>query len=199
MIGNDVVDLEHRSAQPSSRHPRFDARVFSDSERLLIAGDASERVRWVLWAAKEAAYKVAKKLDAAVVWAPSRFAVTLDSPASGSVRHGESLYAFHVEQREAYVHVLARRAPSLGEVRSGVAVAASGDLSAAARSHACLALGAQLAIDPARLSVTKRERVPVLCADGAPARADLSLSHHGRFVAFACELDADAVAARLAS
>jgi hypothetical protein len=39
----------------------------------------------------------------------------------------------------------------------------------------------------------------VLCADGAPVAADLSLSHDGRFIAFACELDAAALAARRAS
>lgn len=199
MIGNDVVDLAHRSTQPAARHPRFDARVFGERERALIAADASERVRWVLWAAKEAAYKAAKKLDRAVVWAPSRFEVSLDSHEAGCVRHGEREFALRIEQREGCVHALAQSGASAGEPRSGVTQAAGADLSAEARAFACRALAAQLGIAAGRVAVVKRGRIPVLCADGEPARADLSLSHHGRFVAFACELDAAALAARLAS
>jgi hypothetical protein len=80
-----------------------------------------------------------------------------------------------------------------------VAEAPGADLSAEARALACRTLAARLGIEPQRLGVAKRERVPLLCADGEPAHADLSLSHHGRFVAFACELDAGALAARRAS
>jgi phosphopantetheinyl transferase (holo-ACP synthase) len=199
MIGNDVVDFAHRGTQPGAQHPRFDARVFNERERAWIAADATQRVRWVLWAAKEAAYKVAKKLDRAVVWAPSRFEVSLDSREGGSVRHGEREFALRIEERDAYVHALARGGVSAGDERSAVAEAASADLSAQARAFACRALAAQLGLAPERLAIAKRGRIPLLCADGEPARADLSLSHHGRFVAFACELEAGALAARLAS
>lgn len=199
MIGNDVVDLAHRSTQPGAQHPRFDARVFGERERALIAGDATQRVRWVLWAAKEAAYKVAKKLDRAVVWAPSRFEVTLASRERGCVRHAGREFALQIEQREDWVHALARGGPSAGEAHSAVAEAPGADLSAEARALACRTLALRLGIEPQRLGVAKRERVPLLCADGEPAHADLSLSHHGRFVAFACELAAGALAARRAS
>ena len=40
------------------------------------------------------------------------------------------------------------------------------------------------------LSVAQRGRVPVLHRRGEPLPADLSLSHHGRFVAFACASEA---------
>jgi phosphopantetheinyl transferase (holo-ACP synthase) len=199
MIGNDVVDLVHRGVQPGAQHPRFDARVFSERERALIAGDGTQRVRWVLWAAKEAAYKAAKKLDPAVVWAPSRFEVSLESRERGRVRHDGRDFALRVDETGDFVHALAQAGALVGEPSSGVAELASGDASAAARALAVRALAAQLDVAPERLSVVKRGRIPVLCADGAPARADLSLSHHGRFVAFACELAAGALGARLAS
>jgi len=199
MIGNDVVDFSHRGTQPGAQHPRFDARVFSERERAVIAGDSTQRLRWVLWAAKEAAYKVAKKLDRAVVWAPARFEVSLGSRERGSVRHGEREFALRVEERDAYVHALACGGTSVGGERSGVAEVASADLSGEVREFARSALAAQLGCPAERLSIAKRGRIPVLCVDGEPARADLSLSHHGRFVAFACELETGAFAARLAS
>jgi len=215
MLGNDVVDLAHHGTQPGAQHPRFDARVFSERERALIAGNPSQPLRWVLWAAKEAAYKAAKKLDRAMVWAPARFEVELDSRLGGCVRHGERAFLLRVEQTSAYVHVLAQDSAALAALRSaasdalhsaasnalhcGVAEHASPDASAEARAFACRTLAARLGISEARLAVAKNGRIPVLCADGALASADLSLSHHGRFVAFACELAPGALAARLAS
>jgi phosphopantetheinyl transferase (holo-ACP synthase) len=197
MLGNDVVDFAHRGTQPGAQNPRFDARVFCDRERALIASDPTQRVRWVLWAAKEAAYKAAKKLDRATVWAPSRFEVTLDSREGGSVAHGERRFALRVEERADFVHALASDDASAACAARGVREIAGGDASAEARAFACGALAAQLGAEASELSVAKRGRIPVLCVRGEPARADLSLSHHGRFVAYACALGTKSV--RLAS
>jgi phosphopantetheinyl transferase len=200
MLGNDVVDLAHRGTQPGAQHPRFDARVFSEPERALIAADPTQRVRWVLWAAKEAAYKAAKKRDGAVVWAPARFEVELSSRCGGSVRHAGRRFALRVLETGAFVHALADDEAPLDAVRSGVReIDERADASAEARALACRELAAPLGVAPARLAIAKRGRIPVLCVDGAPARADLSLSHHGRFVAFACALEAGTGSARLAS
>ena len=200
MIGNDVVDLAHRGVQPGAQHPRFDARVFAAPERALIAGDATQRVRWVLWAAKEAAYKLAKKLDAAAVWAPSRFAVSLETRERGAVQYGARRFALRIFETDEFVHALATNgAQRAGEESAGVAMLRGEEAGAGARAYACQQLAARLGLLPAALSIEKRGRIPVLCVDGAPARADLSLSHHGRFVAFACHLESGALAARLAS
>ena len=58
MIGNDIVDLRDPEVQPGASHPRFDRRVFAPEERsALAASGARERLRWILWAAKEAGRK----------------------------------------------------------------------------------------------------------------------------------------------
>ena len=63
MVGNDIVDLRDPQSRSESLHPRFDTRVFSERERRIIGEAAdSERVRWKLWAAKEAAYKLMRKM-----------------------------------------------------------------------------------------------------------------------------------------
>jgi len=197
MLGNDVVDFAHRGTQPGAQNPRFDARVFCERERALIASDSTQRVRWVLWAAKEAAYKAAKKLDRATVWAPSRFEVTLESRERGTVAHGERRFELRVDESVDYVHALASDDASAEGATRGVREIAGSEASAEARAFACCELAAQLGADASELSVAKRGRIPVLCVRGEPARADLSLSHHGRFVAFACALGAAGV--RLAS
>ncbi|MGH7855988.1 MAG: 4'-phosphopantetheinyl transferase family protein, partial [Candidatus Binatia bacterium] len=78
MVGNDVIDLRDPETAPGSQHPRFDARVFAPAERALLgASTDARRLRWILWAAKEAAYKVARKIDARAVFSPRRFVVDL--------------------------------------------------------------------------------------------------------------------------
>ncbi len=88
MVGNDVVDLRDSDARPDTLHPRFDARVFTPAERLALErSEDATRQRWRLWSAKEAAYKVARKLDASSTFSPSRFEVELDCDARGTVRY----------------------------------------------------------------------------------------------------------------
>ncbi len=107
MVGNDVVDLADRDARSQTYALRFDARVFDRSERAAIerAGspqslqspqstESTESQRWRLWAAKEAAYKVARKENAGTVFTPARFGVRLDAAGHGYVEqvgHGHRL------------------------------------------------------------------------------------------------------------
>ncbi len=59
MVGNDIVDLGDAETCNGPSHPGFDARVFAPVERrALAASPAPNRLRWSLWAAKEAAYKL---------------------------------------------------------------------------------------------------------------------------------------------
>ncbi|MFB3117247.1 MAG: 4'-phosphopantetheinyl transferase superfamily protein, partial [Myxococcota bacterium] len=71
LVGNDVVDLHDPETLQEALHPRFDARVFTsvELEALSVSAPASasrHELRWTLWAAKESAYKLAKKLDPSV-------------------------------------------------------------------------------------------------------------------------------------
>jgi hypothetical protein len=47
------------------------------------------------------------------------------------------------------------------------------------------AIAARLAVAADELRIVRQERIPRLQLRGAPLPIDLSLSHHGRFVAFA--------------
>ncbi len=97
MIGNDLVDLCAREASGKSGDARFVRRVFTAREAELIAGAANpDRALWTLWAAKEAAYKVARKLRPDAIFAHSRYEVTVDwrelqarAPASSPAPRGE--------------------------------------------------------------------------------------------------------------
>jgi phosphopantetheinyl transferase (holo-ACP synthase) len=199
LIGNDVVDLRDADARPDTLHRRFDARVFSPAERLALeqSGD-SARHRWRLWSAKEASYKVARKLDASASFSPLRFEVELDREACGSVRYRGRCFAVRVLEREGGLHALARPegAPDaellhallrLSHTRSGPV--GSDELSRAVRRLAREHVAPRLGVAAADLEIRKQGRVPQLWLGGEPLPADLSLSHHGELVAFACALE----------
>jgi hypothetical protein len=183
LIGNDVVDLFDPETAPAALHPRFDARVFSSAERArLDAAPDRARLRWALWAAKEAAYKAARRLDTALPFHPRRFDVDGDvvwhrgRPFPVRVREsGDALHAVAVAEGEDP----GSAAWGLAEVAAG---SAAGDV---ARALALAAAARRLGVRRSALAVGRAGRMPVLLLRGVPCPALLSLSHHGRYAAFA--------------
>ena len=201
MIGNDVVDLRDPESASETLHPRFDTRVFDARERDALAASAdAERLRWKLWAAKEAAYKLARKRVPTTVFSPSRFHVELDaSGRSGVVEHGGDRYRVELDENDEALHAVALPVDADakgGEVLSGWRRLERGELesgdpeapSRAVRELLCERLAPRLGVDARDLEVRRRGRVPHLWLRGRPAPVDLSLSHHGGWLAFACEL-----------
>ncbi len=184
MIGNDVVDLRDPDSHPDAIHPGFDARVLAATELArLRAAERPEVERWRLWAAKEAAYKAARRTDRDLVFSPARFVVTVRGEREGSVHVGGRDFIVSWSEEDGAVHAVAHEA-SLGDVRVVAAVAEAGgaDPSAAVRR---LALVRMCGSVPGSARITSDDRVPSLdLGDGRVL--PLSLSHHGRFVAFAC-------------
>ena len=87
MLGNDIVDLGDADSRPESFRPRFDARVFSPEERRAISRDRDPLARrWAHWAAKEAAYKLAKQLDPGLIFSPVRLEVDFEPVDSDARR-----------------------------------------------------------------------------------------------------------------
>lgn len=76
-LGNDLIDLRARHNRGRAEQPRFLARVLSASERSQLADEAAGDVGFaLLWSAKEAAYKAAKKVQPTLVFAPGRWQLT---------------------------------------------------------------------------------------------------------------------------
>ena len=195
MVGNDVVDLRDEDSQREFA-PRFDARVFCEEELASLDASASRaRCRWRLWAAKEAAYKVAVKSDPATVFSPSRFRVHLpESAETGVVEFLDRALPVRVVVQDDAVHAVASTAPDrlvVGTLRidpADVSVQGPDAESRAVRRFASECLARELQIDGKEVEIRKRGRIPELWTNGRCAAADLSLSHHGNVVGFACEI-----------
>lgn len=194
MIGNDVVDL---AATGAARHPRFDLRAFTPGERRAIACAASpEETRWAFWAAKEAAHKVLHKIDPKESFVPGRMEVRLGRHGFGRVVRDRDVVPVRVRRSGAVLHAVAcDRGADVPAMRWALAPLrvgrSSGDAPDPGRDVRVLAirvLAARLGVDPEACRIVRRNRIPELWIGDAPAPVDLSLSHHGGWVAFAAEL-----------
>jgi hypothetical protein len=194
-VGNDVVDLADPETRLSGLHPRFDERVFCAVERDVLEASRSRHVlHWAFWAAKESAYKALKRLAPEAVFSPKEFEVEL-SPlpttgeggvAVGRVFHRGDVFELEVRLDGASVHAVAKSKDEAGARVLWKVERALGDPSVAVRRLAASAIGSALGLDPAGLRIVRRP--PVATHRDRRLEADVSLSHHGRFVAFACTL-----------
>ena len=103
-MGVDVVDLTDPRTRDRSGDSRFLDRVFAPGERARIraAADPSREV-WVLWAAKEAAFKVVSKLQGEIpVFHHAAYQVS-DEPGRpvSALRYGDTRLEVGVERRNA--------------------------------------------------------------------------------------------------
>lgn len=195
MVGNDVVDLGDPESRTDALHPRFDVRVFGPDERRAIAASAEpDRTRWTLWAAKESVFKLLRKRDPQAGFSPSRLRVDL---AHGRVEGFGNEFALHVLDPGATgdaVHVVAcdRRGRDDRFVTAVAPVPDGRDPGEAARGLALDHLAACIGTRRESLRIARGpDRIPRLVReDGRATPIDLSISHHGRFVAFAAELPA---------
>jgi len=182
MVGNDVVDLRDPELLRHPGSPRFDARVLTPGERDRLASAADPvRLRWRLWAAKEAAFKLASRAEPGLVFAPSRFVV---SEAGDAVAvPGRAPVRLRVDEGERHVHAIAWEGgpPPLCDV----AFLESDAPDAQSRAVRALALDALARAGLPGCEIRREGRAPVLYHEGRRSARCLSLSHHGRVVGFA--------------
>ena len=193
LIGNDVVDLHDPESRPGAIHNRFDARVFTFDEREALSDSASaHELRWTLWAAKESAYKVAKKLDPAVRFLPRDFVVRWITEGRAVVIHETGPFDVRLRRTDEWVGAVAtltaanapwtHRPITAGIERLEVPGA---DPSRTVRELACAALALGMNLPPGQVQIAADQGIPVAFWRSRRLPVDLSLSHHGRFVAWA--------------
>jgi hypothetical protein len=192
-LGNDVVDLGDPEARLDGLHPRFAERVFTPAEREALAASADRQLlHWSLWAAKESAYKALARACPRTVFAPRAFEVDLPAlpgggaAVAGRVRHGGRSFALEVSLRGDALHAVAWDEAggfSGGGVPPWDVAIADGEAGAAVRRLAARAIGPTLGPPHEPPRIVGRPPIAV----GATGSLDVvvSLSHHGRFVAFA--------------
>ena len=182
LLGNDVVDLRDPETKEAALHPRFDGRVFRPAEReRLEHSPERHQLRWILWAAKEAAYKALCQIDADLSFSPARFEV---DPDRGTVRWNALHLALLVDVDDDRVHVVASGSGDLSRIVHASALADDPDRGLSVRQLARRLLRGQ-ELPPPPIGFGRERRIPFAISQGRRLPVNLSFSHHGRFVAVA--------------
>ena len=205
LVGNDIVDLHDPWSQSDKIHARFDSRVFTSAENSYIdTSYSAHQSRWLLWAAKESTFKVARKLDAKTQFFPKKFIVRLIGETSAEVVHGSMRFRVCFEITEAWLHALAKPiyqdassfSPSCS--RSHICVQPvdlegsgmhNNHTSFFVREMARTTAGSLMNILPVDINIVTKAGIPFFFCQGKRLPIDLSLSHHGRFAACALAVD----------
>ncbi|MFO7861185.1 MAG: 4'-phosphopantetheinyl transferase superfamily protein [Desulfosalsimonas sp.] len=207
-MGNDVVDLRTDGACGKSRDRRFVRRVFTASEQNRLAeSQYPDACLWAMWAAKEAAYKAVSRIfPDSSAW-PGRYEMVFDQPGlprdcAGTVSTPEGPVRVRLHWDENRVHCLglidsaglwqdltADVLEPCADAHPEIQPSAK-QLSAAARIAAAAAICLHTGLPHGLVSiertrVSQRSAPPVVKINGIEEKIPVSLSHHGRFAAFA--------------
>ena len=214
-VGTDVVDAALPRCRGKSADDRFVARVLTEAEAAAVRDAADpDRALWLRWAAKESAFKVATALRGdPPVFEHRAFEVDVAADGAGGRGRWEELVVFWRlwdEPGEGGLHVVAWADGPTGrprleagavltdddddislhrlterELRS-VHSPASGAVRLRARSHLARLEG----VEETEVEIVTDEgpagrMPPRALLHGEPARWGVSLSHHGRLLAWA--------------
>ncbi|MBN1613158.1 MAG: 4'-phosphopantetheinyl transferase superfamily protein [Deltaproteobacteria bacterium] len=207
------MDLREPRNLGKSGDTRFLERVFTAEEcRLIRAAKRPDAVLWAFWACKEAAYKAVSKTHPAISSRPRRYKVLVDEKRAGEwlgdqdlagqelagwVATPAGIVLIRVTLGNDYVHCLAADQASapetdhwLAEEMDPMTAASPEGPSRHVRTSASRAIAACLGLIPENISIHRFAALeglgpPVVFLKGRPAGFDISLSHDGRFAAWA--------------
>lgn len=74
MIGNDIVDIATAQRESNWQRPRFLQKLFTENEQQIILNSEDSLISvWRFWSMKEAAYKLYTQLNPSRFYSPKKF------------------------------------------------------------------------------------------------------------------------------
>jgi phosphopantetheinyl transferase (holo-ACP synthase) len=193
------VDLKEQANADKSRDSRYLKKILTDAEIEFVknAGN-TDAALWSLWACKEAAYKVIKKSFPDTAFIPKRWQVTFTKSQS-EYSEGEVIIPkkgsifVHLFSNPDYVHCIgAFSLAVLDKLIFGVEVLPEEETNPSSFLRQCLLqrLATCFSLNFQQIKIRRTEengqlQPPRVYIDSKTTDIDISLSHEGRFVAYA--------------
>ncbi len=188
MIGNDIVDLQVSKFSSKVRRLRFINKAFSEKEKEAILKPANTiSVLWRIWSMKESAYKAYCRLGGETFHDPKRIECTLTNSNSGTVRIGDRCFKTQTRLSDDYVHTIAFSKDIIEVVSECFRI---DNTSYTAQHKACKEallneLTEEMNGKPGLDLVKNEVGMPHVLANGNRLGVTCSISHHGRYGAYA--------------
>jgi len=202
-IGNDIVDLREPANARKSRDSRFLKKILTDAEiEFVQSAENPDKALWSCWACKETAYKIIKKSRMQAAFLPRQWAVIFNKSKSTyvdgaiAIPPAQTLY-FRLFSRAGYIHSVGTDCKDALEKTICNVVALprqdnGGKPEASLFLRDCLtqsiARHFHLKSNDIKINRIKENgelQPPYLFVKGKKSDIDISLSHDGRFVAYA--------------
>lgn len=186
MIGTDIVDLKQAAKDSNWKRPRFLEKVFTPEEQLLIFSSLhKDQMVWRLWSMKEAAYKAYVRECKNVFFNPKRLECQLDLDNEGIVCVNNKSYEIISVMTTEYIHSVARKIGTecLEIYLFRLSAFNQSDVTRAKiKSYIAHATGKEMS--SFEIKKTKLG-VPNIFVNNKQIFEALSISHHGKYGAFA--------------
>ena len=105
MIGNDIVDLKQAAKDSNWKRPRFLEKIFTQAEQSIIfSAENKDQTVWLLWSMKEAAYKAYVREFEHSFFNPKRIQCQMGLNDEGVVSVDDKIYYVRTIITSEYVH-----------------------------------------------------------------------------------------------
>ena len=187
MIGNDIVDLEFAKHNSRWREQRFLDKLFSKEEQDFILSDGNRFQNiWRLWSMKESAYKIISRADGIVRFNPKDFCCFTTNATKGNVVFENKSIPTISQSTENFIQTTAcLEQRYISEVfqflNSDIIIQHQQSKEQAVKAYA-----QWMSLPQKTLAIVKNGNgVPQFYSNGRLLKAQISLTHHGHFGAFA--------------
>lgn len=186
MIGNDIVDLKQAAKDSNWKRPRFLDKVFTQKEQLIISSSENKvQMVWLLWSMKEAAYKAYVRETQHSFFNPKRIQCQLGLNNKGVVCIDNKTYNMKSVITSEYVHSIAKKNDAkFPEIH--LFKVNNSKLSETVKTRIVNHIASKKGKDLRRITLRKTELgVPNVYVNKEQIVDALTISHHGKFGAFA--------------
>jgi phosphopantetheinyl transferase (holo-ACP synthase) len=172
MIGNDIVDLNVSRQESNWQRKGWMQKIFSAEEQTAIyLSTEQEKMVWLFWSMKEAAYKIFNRSSGKICYAPVALHCTIDKinqdMALGEVLHKGIVYRTHSIIKKNHIHTIAQLTTTNNKQNTAI-IGKTGEP---------IRLPIHLILNKDRLGI------PYLLNINTRHSINASLSHHGNYTA----------------
>lgn len=194
MIGNDVIDIRTTRQESNWKRKGFLQKLFTEKEcQFILEGDDPEFLFWLIWSAKESAYKIIHRNHQKMFFSPKQFEFLEDhfsneNGITGRIKFEESFFDFKSEFDGNCIHTTAIQSGHLINYISEIfpIVPTNYQTQRAGVRTSLINWFSENMDSTQPIEVRKDELgIPNVYESGVKSACFLSLAHHGGYGGFA--------------